>query len=414
MRGVYMKKIILAVTVISIAAFFVTCDGPITEDDAIVEYTDVVYSPDGSQVTVYLDGVTVPVTKAQRAINRDLAMMAYDFLEVVFTNDAGSANVARANWELGMPAGLYGVVRDSTDYALIANAALFAGKKSDKTLFGIGKIEPVSPATTCVLTADTQSVTFYIAAILTGLQLNSTTKDPNLANPSTGPVTNSRGVAYDSIGVRANEDVELGGLDYPVFYIPTTSNYHSLNYKFGMVQNKAYLSAAKLYGTANYAPVVQRRTPRFLDGGAYREPKNLVNTRTLVMIGTLAATPVWPATAPTISAGAAFSTVFASGVPLAFYSTTGATGYTAVYLEIPVYNTTNLGSAWDSDDDDDAEKLKIWSRPVTWYIRTGYGSELYSIDDGTSSGGCVLFSRGTASGGGGWLDIEWRWLPYTP
>ena len=380
-----MKKILLTVMVILIAVFFVTCDEPIVDDDAIVEYTDVVYSPDGSQVTVYLDGVTVPVTKAQRAMNRDLAMMSYDFLEVIFVSSVTTTNIARANWELGQPAGLYGVYRDATNYASIANACLFAGKKSDKTLFGIGKIA----GTTLVLTSNTPSVTFEISAILSGLLLNGET------GPTTPGLPNTRGVAYDSLGA-AEGRVNLGGVDYPLFQVegsPVTKNY-----KFGIVRNNtANFDAAKLIGP-NDPPVAQRRTPRFMDGGSYREPKTLVNSKTLVSI-------------PAATAGQDFSSYCpATGIEITFTTTaTGATGYFSLYMEIPVYNTNNTVFDLDAAG---TPKDKGWTNPIKWFIRSGYGSELYSIDDGTSSGGCVLFGRGT-TGGSDWLDIEWRWLPYT-
>jgi len=130
-----MKKILFAGILILIAVFAVTCDaGPAGE--AEIEYTDVVVSKDGSQITVYLDGVTVPVTKAERAMTRDLAMMSYDYLEVFFQNSNG---IARSAWELGQTAGISGTgLRIATSNygqftgTLAANlqyACLFAGKK---------------------------------------------------------------------------------------------------------------------------------------------------------------------------------------------------------------------------------------------------------------------------------------------
>jgi len=81
---VNMKKKILLIGIILILVivFAGSCNEDIA-DEAEIEYTDVVYSADGSQVSIYLDGAKVPVTKAQRAMTRDLAMMAYDYLEVV-------------------------------------------------------------------------------------------------------------------------------------------------------------------------------------------------------------------------------------------------------------------------------------------------------------------------------------------
>jgi len=421
MRGVFMKKIILAVMVISLAALFVTCDEPITDDDAIVEYSDVVYSPDGSEVTIYLDGKTVPVTKAQRAMTRDLAMMAYDFLEVIFIS---TATTARTNWELGQPAGIYGVDRNGADatpanrtnYSLLANACLFAGKKSDKTLFGIGQLTVPSDG---LITDNTDYVKFEIAAILAGLLKKGETT-ASVTAPPTG-----RGVAFNSFGV-SEDEVNLGGVDYPLYTLKDGTLAADLvearAYTFGMVQDKtANLAAAKLYLTAtspDLAPAVIRRTPRFMDGGAYREPKTLVNSKTKVTLGTLggaAGTTVIPMTA-IVATNNAFNNYFTGGaVPLVFQSLSGATGYFSFYLEIPVYMVSN--TSWTlptipNPSDPNTIALSKWTNPVTWFIRSGYGSELYSIDDGTSSGGCVLMGRGTSSSGD-WLEIIWTWLPYS-
>jgi len=381
-----MKKILYTgIILVLVMTFAVTCDEGLAEDD--IEYTDVVYSPDGSQVTVYFDGVTVPVTKAQRAMNRDLAMMAYDFLEVIFVQS--STNIARTNWELGMPAGINmtTAMRDGSDYAGVTKACLFAGKKSDKTLFGIGVLNTGSN-----IGASTPSVTFYISAILTGLQIPDTTKDPNLATGD--PVTNSRGVAYASLD-RATSSVNWGAVDYPLFDVPADAAV--LNYKFGMVKNNTgHFAAAKLYsqtGTGADPVVAQRREPRFLDGGAYRQARTLTNTKVKVSVTTSA------------TDFAALNNT--SGVPITFnYLGDGGSGYFSVYLEAPVYMVNDMALASLTNKSDGG------TEPVKWFIRTGYGSELYSLDDGTSSGGCALFGKDTG-GGSTWLEIEWRWLPYS-
>jgi len=385
-----MKKLILAVIVILIAMFFVTCDEPIVEDDAIVEYTDVVYSPDGSEVTVYFDGVTVPVTKAQRAMNRDLAMMAYDFLEVIFVK---GINVARTNWDLGQPAGINinADIRDgTTNYgASIGSACLFAGKKSDKTLFGIGKLE--SGTIISGGSAPTRSVTFKISAILTGLLVGTETATIT-ANVLSG---NTRGVWYDSLTPHSTTNSKLtdpmGGVSYPLYDLGDSST-ATFTYTFGIVQSNTGNWAAAIVADT---PVAQRRTPRFLDGGAYREPKNLVNTKTTVS-GAFS------------SVGAAFN----PAVVLTFTTTaTNVTGYFSVYLEIPVYMVNNTATL-TSTSPVLINKADGGTEALTWYIRSGYGSELYSIDDGSSSGGCALFGKGT-TGASDWLEIDWKWLPYT-
>jgi len=392
-----MKKLILAGIIILIAMFAVTCDEGLAEDD--IEYTDVVYSPDGSQVTIYLNGVTVPVTKAQRAMSRDLAMMAYDYLEVIFKK---GTDVARTNWELGQPAGinLPTGFRDTntTNYGALTNACLCAGRKSDKTLFGIGRIQagPADTTTAVYIAPGRESVTFYISAIQTGLVVTGE------AVPGTS-TTNPRGAVFDSFDLKTDSSiVNMGKVNYPLYELGTDETV-TANYKIGIVGNNvANFGALRLVGPTN-PPVAQRRTPRFMEGGAYREPKTLVNTKTTVSITGASATV--PAAGNLITAAPFTSDTTGVTVPLTFKSNAGATGYLSVYLEIPVYMLDNATLFTPPA----APTTEGWTNPITWYIRTGYGSELYSIDDGASSGGCVLLGRGT-TGGTDWLNIEWRWV----
>jgi len=323
-------------------------------------------------------------------------MMSYDFLEVIFIS---ASKKARTNWDLGMPAGIYGVVRDDgTVYGGdFEKACLFAGKKSDKTLFGIGVIATVTPTpvTAGTIEVRTDSVTFEISAILSGLLLYADTAPA-------GGRPNTRGVAFDSFG-KASQDVILGSETYPLYNldfvtIAAAAAARTKNYTFGAVQSKVYWAAAKLIGSDD-PPVVQRRTPRFMDGGAYREPKTMVNTKTKVELASSYPTDKDDSFNPVI--------------PLLFSTTSDtATGYFSAYIEVPVYMVDDFAPpayvAPPGTADPDYGK---WTTRIKWFIRSGYGSELYSIDDGTSSGGCILFGRGT-TGSGDWLEIEWRWLPY--
>jgi len=411
-----MKKIVFTgIILVLVMTFAVTCDSPAAEE---VEYTDVVYSPDGS-VTVYFDGVKVPVTKAQRAMTKDLAMMAYDYLEVIFINSAATPATARNKWELGQPAGinLGAAWRDgTTNYADLTKACLFAGKKSDKTLFGIGQIQTnATTVGTVNIGGSTESVTFFIRAILSGLRANSTTATPIDGldgHGEDGTMASNRGVAFDSLGPAASSNgrfVTLGSVKYPLFQLDDTKKWVNLTYEFSIVGTVAaytsFLDAAKVIGST-YPPLAQRRVPRFLDKGAYREPKTLVNSKTTVSIGTAADAATSPATNPPvvtptpITAGGGFVTNFnGAKIPLAFVTNDiTATGYFSVYIEIPVY-MVSTATATNTDG----------TASVTWFIRTGHGSELFSIDDGASSAGCMLFGRGS-TGTSDWLGIDWQWL----
>jgi len=405
-----MKKLILAGIIVLIAMFAVTCDEGLDADD--VEYTDVVYSPDGSQVTIYLDGVKVPVTKAQRAVSRDLATMAYDFLEVIFID---GSYVARNSWELGYPAGISGVHRTlggvagagAVPYGTLAQACLFAGKKDGKTLFGIGQLTSADTGGTSV-SPTTNTVTFSIRAIQTGLTVLDGSPGAG-ANESTPGPSHPRGVVFSSLqfgptagtgagatGYTSNtttntELVTHGGIQYPLYKLPTTGQSTvNMQYTFSVVGGNttyiSFLQAAK-YVTAS-PPFAQRRTPRYMEKGAYREPKSLVNTRTKVEI----------ASSYVSTATGTGTVAFDPVVPLVLTSPATANGILSFYLEIPVYMVNNA-----APDNTDGKTF------TTWKIRTGYGSELYSLDDGVSNGGCALIGLGV-DGTGDWLNIDWEWV----
>jgi len=403
-----MKKLILAGMIILIAMFIVTCDEGLTDE---VEYTDVLYSPDGSQVTIYLDGATVPVTKAQRAMSRDLATMAYDYLEVIFID---GTYVARNSWELGLPAGISGVHRTLggvtgaavVPYGTLAQACLFAGKKDGKTLFGIGQLTGTDGTAVTTVGPSTNTVMFSVRAIQTGLTVLETSPGADTGEATVG-ASHPRGVIFDSLDYATGgtnstgyttktatntELVTHGGIKYPFYKLPPgVASVVNMQYTFSIVggntANISFLQAAK-YVTAS-PPFVQRRTPRFMEKGSYREPKTLVNTRTTIAIGAAYLTAAAVTTAPV-----SFDPV----VPLVVTSPATATGILSFYLEIPVYMVNN-GDPNNTDG----------TKPITWKIRTGYGSELYSLDDGVSNGGCALLGLGV-DGNGDWLNIEWEWV----
>jgi hypothetical protein len=385
------KIVITGVVLILVMIFIGTCDALLSEEDEI-EYVDVVYSKNGREITVYLDGETVPITKsAKRAMSRDLAEMAYDYLEVVFTSGAHTTdtNIARASWELGDPAGISGITRDQDYSSIYTNgtgyaACLFAGKSSDKTLLGFGKIIRTSDGAGGTIATGTKSVTFGLAAVQTGLLV-------------TGEVltTNTRGVLVDSltIATATSSLLPLGigvvKTGYPLYTLPTNTVPAGVpaasTYTFGLSGTPSdittYWTAVRTTGTA---PKVQRREPRFVDGGTYRKPKGHTDTITRINL----------ATAYTFAANAAFTNPVAFDVVVYPRSA----GLLSFLIEVPVYNTTNAVAAKNSGP-----------AAETWKLRTGYGSDLYNLDDGVSSGGCALIGIGPNADD--FLNIDWVWLP---
>lgn len=395
-----MKKILLTGIVILIAVFFVTCEEFFPAEKE-VEYTDVEYSLDGSSVTVYLDGVGVPKTGAQRAMTTDLAKLAYDYFEVIFIT---STTNARASWELGQSAGISGVYRttagvdykwDNTPSATVGRALMFVGRKDSKLLLGIGQIglvdaDPPGTGTLpgiidALIKSDSQKVVFFIEPIKTGLTATGDTGTPVV--DSFDFVTGSTDVAS---WTRADHSqyISLGtspAVQYPLYTLPQKKDStggaiaepeQHATYTFG-----GGASTFKNIIMLNGAIKIERRLPRYLDGGRYYAPKGAnFDTKSLVS---------YRGTAP--SAGSALNNV----IPLVF--TTKGNGMFSFYIEVPVY-MVNKNTATNS-----GPAAEIWK------IRTGFGSELVSLDDGKDGiGGCVLMGVGNT--GTDWLEIEWEWL----
>jgi len=438
-----MKKQIFAGIVVLLVMFFVTCDDfiPFGPTEEKVEYTDVEYSEDGSTITVYLDGKSVPVTKAQRAITRDLAKMAYDYFEVVFVG-TGGAIVARAQWELGQSAGISGVERD-IDYKwdpagkVDEVALMFVGRKDDKTLLGVGQIAEVDHSAKdepkdfdksgygtwaggvtsgnlpsqvyAYISSNNTSITFYVEAIKTGLLVDDETIDV------TPPIstTNKYGILTDSfdftagsatgytdrIGHSKRQNPGNGNTEYPIYSLPEKVNsvqFATYEFKGAADANGTDISFANGIKYAA-APVVtgpkagdgiaiEKRFPRYLVGGRYLQLKENVDTDTTLELDLTHADY-----AAAIPAGSSLNPV----IPLKF-KTLGS-GVFSFFIEIPVFMLTDAKGTNSGD-----------LLPITWKLRTGLGSELYSLDSGKSSGGCVLMGIGDIDLD--WLEIYWEWL----
>jgi hypothetical protein len=426
------KTVITGIIVILVLMLLGTCDAIVPVDEE-VEYTDVVYSADEkgviNQVTLYIDGTTVPVTKSMRAMNRELAMMAFDYFEVLFvggTNNA--AGTARTAWELGEQAGISNVpgktgasATTGINYVYQAGtgtgldtfvinattgvACMFVGKKGGgKTLLGVGSLTATrgTPAATNATTIDqnTKSVTFSINSLQAGLHTTGETIGGTPAAPA-GVVANSFTIANGTSTLAVVSTRQgLGGISYPLWQLPQDDTKTKLaTYTFSFNGSGGASTPASLIRVINTqaagatlvgTPTIQKRVPRYLEGGAYREPKDRWTTLTKVDFTTqIAAGP--PAIMYVANNGA-----FIPAIPLTI--TLQGTGILSFYVEIPVYMhslneaTFNTGTA--------AEK---------WHIRSGVGSELYSLDDGISNGGCVYLSVGASAAF--WIEIEWVWVP---
>jgi hypothetical protein len=465
-----MRKIAMTGLALVLVMFLMTCDQFfLDEDGPEAEYTDVVYSQDGDTIaiTVYLDGETVPVTKNQRAMTRDLARMAYDFFEVIFIgpnpDEAPGSGlpempIARSSWELGQGAGISGVYRGPAgaghNYAWIppedrdgdpefydrSIALIFVGRKDGRTLFGVGRIGdvdhvvadrvdldnepredvyladgfPITPVT--IITDESKSVTFYVTAVKTGLLVGnegvSTSEEPeDWENPynikadsfnfvQEAGITDKDGNRKDSTvpdweRAKHSSRSPLGSYNYPMYSLPMrkdtldgkTYPYQNAEYTFWGAADQ-YKNEIKLnQSVASGAITVEKRFPRYVQGGRYYQPKENIDSDTIlkfddVKYGDLAK-----------------DDPINNVIPLNFQTTVGM-GIFSFYIEMPVYMITKKPST------NGVLEAEVWK------IRTGFGSELYSLDTGKSSGGCVLIGVGVTSLD--WLEIEWGWIGNAP
>jgi len=374
-----------------------------------VEYTDVVYSKDNSgntNVTLYLDGVGVPSNESQRALTLDLAKMSHDFFEVIFIH--GDV-VARASWELGQNAGIRGVSRSgagvdyattiypTTPVATTGYASIFVGRKSDKTLLGIGKLTHVDHSNaTQTVQATSSSVTFTVEALHTAIR--GRTAPNTAASSSTFQTATGDGTAYTTVSLANTRGTytALGGVEYPLFTLPdpgTADTTILATYSFEGIKTNpanpgaalANLPAAKLVGPV-MEPSITTREPRYLDGGVLWYAATQVDQQTKVVFGS---------TFPTTRGAQMPATV-----PLEFTTKSNSAGIFSFTFQVPVYNniytdrvpSTPTGVSTNGGPDS-----------VTWFVRPGFGTALYNLDDGYNAGGSVLM--GVKITALDWLEI---------
>jgi len=167
-----MKKAIFAIITVLLALVIVTCDFfpamPKKDDGAKPKLVKV----DG------LPGVelTIDVGNAGRALTGLNAETYTDFYEVSFKG--ANDKVYRATWRAGqkgriaVPFGDYAGTAPTTG---VPAAILFAGKYSDRTLLGVGKLRDVNGTTGTDIDSETYSVTFEIEPLENEIKASSGT-----------------------------------------------------------------------------------------------------------------------------------------------------------------------------------------------------------------------------------------------
>jgi len=457
-----MKKIIYIGLAALLAFALVTCDN-VQDENIIVGSTNVEYSDDGKNITIYLDGATVPVTKASRSLTADLAKKSHDYYEVVFYFNDGTnpIEVARAAWEIGEAAAITNVYRTAAgvDYSKTGTtslaptategyAVLFAGRKADKTLLGIGRLTyadgggtPPPPVPPPTLTIDTQvttattKVTFTVASLEAGapkFEPTTSTFPAELTDTSRGssfwtgaPIGNDivnrpppDPLAYvtDADTADAGNTVMItrpaivAGMSYrfPAFGLknkvedltgtntfPTDASVRfktPARYRIGSNHledttsspategflgdqfDDIYLPAIRVFaqtGTNANPAFAENKLPRFpLAGNRYYEFKApwAIKTTTVMHPDFLAAA-VYGAQLPN---------------PILFDIETHAEndGFISFTFTVPVYALSDL-------DRPGVEKS------ITWFLRPGFGTYYYDLDDGAGGpGGSLLIAVG--------------------
>jgi len=397
------QKIIFFAIAAILVSFLFTCrpfgagDNDVSSDR--ITYTDYEYSRDGRSLTIYLDGST-PV-RHSRALTMANTKLGHDLFEVAFMYYNGSQYaIARAVWETGHAAGVSGVVRD-VDYGKAffetgdtAAAIVFVGKKSDKTLLAVGSLTHVDGVAGTIIGANSRTVTFSVTPLTAGTNSNSTSSsfitdagnrssidDYNNINsaPTVTLVKNVMisGKPFPLFNLYESNSVPAGGYVHGRYKFEVFSNNFEALYRKGILQKSGI---ELVYPPATPAGTGTPRAPRYPVGDNNWETSETsilqplpVDTSTIVVARNITPSdtpfqnlvefrfgPIVPP--PTATPPANSNHVFAFS------------------FQIPVYPLTNVDGR---------------SSGELWYLRPGYDSYLYDLDDGLGgTGGSILIGTG--------------------
>jgi hypothetical protein len=399
-RRLKIKKLVTLAALIIFASSLFTCDIFSPNEDspqAVDRSQNTNTDTESYTVTVYLDG-SPPVLYSSRSLTKELAVFGHDYFEVTFVRpQTGGQIIARASWERGHAAGVSGVAR-GVDYqytsvgAVPANsdggaALLFVGKRSDRTLLGVGRLTGTDDGgpTSTFISLNTKSVTFTVTALKAGAH-----SDPNQSSFLIGG--SREGYTNPSV-LNTEPDVNLievfiGDRLFPLYRLDlnqTTYAQYTIEcftgFETGILTADTPGSPPRPPGTLAQTSGNYHLTPRYPRGNGTWE------------------TPPLDLPSPDNSFKFDNNTVvtwrnnLAAGVlqnPLQFSFNTATTVNSSIFafaFEIPVYPLTNNDSRASFGDFNDGDLL--------WYIRPGYDNYLYDLDDGRGgTGGALLIGSG--------------------
>jgi len=386
-RRFSIKKLVFCCFFTILTFLLLTCDlfspgeGSNTNEktDRIV-YTDVVYSEDGKSLTLYLDG-PVPVLQS-RSLSKELAVAGHDYFEVVFYSFVDEKTVRRS-WELYKDAGIRGITREYSSgnfidyqYTSVADAnavhkgaaILFVGKKTDKTLLAVGRLFDTddSSGTSTVITNNTKSVTFQVAALETGTLV---ANDSRFADECSFFTNYSNLGANPQPNATAANSFTIFERQFPLFGLrennKTKGTFSFRTNGHPAVNIDQFSDGIILAGPAEY----MRKQPRYsVPGGGFQYYSLRLDERT--EISPLNNTAI----------DAPFTNPLLFEFDTAVNNTVSGSVFALVF-QVPVYPISkeeNLGK---------------------WFIRGGYDSYWLDLDDGKGiaeggPGGAVLIGTG--------------------
>jgi hypothetical protein len=395
-------------------------------------YTDVEYEFVGKQiksVKLYLDGTIVPLTPQQRAMGFGSAGASHDFFEVVFKN---GNSVARASWEIGQNAGISGIDKttnnnySSIDPASPQSSIIFVGKKSTKTLLGVGYLTHINgePASGQVINGNTTNVTFTIAPLGTwvgfvednanvannGYSVNTYRNDLGIQTgigtfvTATGATPGGTSYTQANIANTTGRPImSFSGVTFPLYTLPSMNTWDvtvnaiytvgGLNVTTGAPTGTPDLTkAVRVWGTRGKSGAVSatsvntqeakgglqfiKRMPAFMYQERHYEAGFLYDAYTRL-------------TETALMADAAFT----PELHIQFEMRPQSSGIFAITFQVPVYALTIRA----------AENTGL---PVKWFIRPADGPDIHLLDNGIDSGGAVLIgTSGTSADSLDWLEI---------
>jgi hypothetical protein len=398
-----MKKLIFVLLIIPPALLYASCIEPppnTIHDDP--DIPDVVISDDWKYITIYLDGAHLTASadklaNSSRVLTPDTARRGFDFFEVFFY---ANGDVARASWEIGTRASVYGVHRGA-DYSRVSlgslgsgsAAVIFAGRKRDKTLLGVGGVVSVDDVPGATITDDNDYVTFEVFA-LTGKLIYDEDGKPLPKTVSYNADESCFHTAYDPTQPVSADNTRIttaviGGRSFPLYKLPQGKAVVKAEYTFeldgiewedfryGVLVSSVY--DGNNGGIESGSATI--RSARYPAGnGKYWYPVYPLDTTTNVrmMNNQTVGQPV--ENTILFEFDTVKSTTAALGPEIGVFT---------LGFRIPVSPLVAAKTPGFISPSDDGEVADV--ADITWFIRPAYQSYYYNIDNGAdSTGGGVL------------------------